>query len=98
MLAEANECQKKNEESDCEQANNSALIAGALSRLQLELPLLQAQRIRAILPIAHNPILRAAADSERSRSALSSVLPDPPCNALYSDAAFPMGTRLAAQS
>jgi len=62
VLAETNECQQQNEESDGQQPDHFALVARPLPRLQLELSLLWAQRIHGAWPIAHNPILRVTSD------------------------------------
>jgi len=48
VFAEANEGQQKDEESNGQQSDHPALIARPLPRLQFALPLLWAQRIRAV--------------------------------------------------
>ena len=58
MPAEADECQHKNEQRNRQQTDHFTLIAGTLSRLQFQLAILGALRIRALRLIVHNTILR----------------------------------------
>ncbi|MGA2372753.1 MAG: hypothetical protein ACLPPV_23055 [Candidatus Korobacteraceae bacterium] len=57
-LAESDECQHQNEESDGQQANQLPPVARTLTLLQLKLALLGTKRIRVLLRFIHRTILR----------------------------------------